>query len=100
LLKKDIQFLWTPQADEAFNLLKTALVNAPVLGIPNFAKQFVIETDDSDIGMGVVLMQDGHPISFLSKAFCSRNQALSTYEKKCPAILMVVDKWRSYLHGQ
>ncbi|XP_066374840.1 uncharacterized protein [Miscanthus floridulus] len=61
---------------------------------------FVIETDASDIGMGAVLMRDGHPISFFSKAFCPRNQALSTYEKECLAILMVVDKWTSYLHGK
>jgi hypothetical protein len=81
-------------------LLKKALTEAPVLSIPNFSKPFVIETDASDFGMGAVLMQDGHPISFLSKAFNSRSQAFSTYEKECLAIVMAVDKWRSYLHGQ
>lgn len=100
MLKKGIVFQWTPQAQEAFELLKNALSNAPVLGIPNFQKPFIIETDASDVGMGVVLMQEGHPISFLSKAFCPRNQALSTYEKECLALVMAVDKWRSYLLGQ
>lgn len=81
-------------------MLKEALVQAPVPAIPDFAKQFTIKTDASDLGMVIVLMQDGHPISFLSKAFYPRNQALSTYEKECLAILMAIDKWRSYLHGQ
>lgn len=99
LLKKGAIFQWTPQAQQAFQLLKYALSSAPVLSIPDFSKPFIIETDANDLGMGAVLMQEGHPISFLSKAFCPRNQALSTYEKECLAILMVVDKWRSYLHG-
>lgn len=100
LLKKGVQFQWTPQAQEAFQLLKKTLVQAPVLRIPDFSKQFIIETDASDLGMGAVLMQEGHPVSFLSKTFSTRNQALSTYEKECLAIIMAIDKWRSYLHGQ
>jgi hypothetical protein len=100
LLKKGTQFQWNPQANEAFELLKQALSTAPVLSIPDFGKQFIIETDASDMGIGAVLMQDGHPVSFLSKAFCPRNQALSTYEKECLALVMAVDKWRSYLLGK
>lgn len=87
-------------AQESFLLLKKALTEAPVLAIPDFTQQFVIETDASDLGMGAVLMQNGHPISFLSKAFSSRSQGFSTYEKECLAIVMAVDKWRPYLHGQ
>ena len=100
MLKKGIQFQWTPVAQEAFLLLKKALTEAPVLAIPDFSKPFVIETDASDIGMRAVLMQEGHPISFLSKAFSARSKAFSTYEKECLAIVMAVDKWRPYLHGQ
>lgn len=42
-------------------------------------------------------MQGGHPIAFLSKALGLKNQGLSTYEKECLAILLVVDRWRPYL---
>lgn len=37
LLKKGA-FEWTEEAQMAFASLKEALVNAPVLGIPNFSK--------------------------------------------------------------
>lgn len=97
LLKKGTSFAWTPSTQEAFDLLKLALVQAPVLAIPNFEKQFVLETDSSDVGFGVVLMQEGHPIAYLSKTVCLKNQGLSTYEKECMAIIMAVDKWRPYL---
>jgi hypothetical protein len=100
LLKKGTQCQWTSQANEAFELLKQALSTAPVLSIPDFGKQFIIEIDASDMGMGAVLMLDGHPVSFLSKAFFPKNQALTTYEKECLALVMAVDKWRSYLLGK
>jgi hypothetical protein len=50
LLKKGIQFHWTPTADIAFRALKRALMEAPVLALPDFSKRFIIETDA--IGMG------------------------------------------------
>jgi len=74
--------------------LKHALVSAQVLALPQFQKPFILETDASDHGVGAVLMQEGHPIAFLSQALCPKNAALSTYEKECLAILMAVDKWR------
>lgn len=97
LLKKGAIFLWTEKTEEAFQTLKKALISAPVLALPNFNDTFEIETDACDYGVGVVLMQKGHPIAFLSKALGPKNRGLSTYEKDCLAILMAVDKWRSYL---
>lgn len=70
---------------------------APVLALPDFTKTFVIETDASDKGVGAVLLQNGHPLSYISKALGPRNQQLSTYEKECLAILLAIDHWRSYL---
>lgn len=74
-----------------------ALSLAPVLAIPDFSKTFVVETDACDTGFGAVLMQDAHPVAYLSKPVCLKNQSLSTYEKECMAIIMAVDKWRPYL---
>jgi len=97
LLKKGTPFIWTCSTEEAFQLLKQALMEAHVLAILDFSKTFVLETDACDYGLGAVLMQEGHPVAYLSKPLCPRNQALSTYEKECMAILMAVEKWRPYL---
>lgn len=63
LLKKGAVFVWTDTTEQAFQLLKNALITAPVLAIPNFHKQFVVETDASDHGIGAALQQEGHPIA-------------------------------------
>lgn len=100
LLKKNNLFSWTAIEQQAFEGLKQALVQAQVLALLDFTKTFTVETDASDLGMGAVLMQGGHPISFLSKSFCDKNKGLSTYEKECMAVLLAVEKWRPYLQHQ
>lgn len=69
----------------------------PVLVLPDFSKPFCIETDASNSGVGVVLLQNGHPLAFLSQALSPKNQGLSAYEKEYMAILLAVEQWRSYL---
>jgi hypothetical protein len=90
-------FIWTPEHETAFTTLKQALVTAPVLALSNFSKSFVIETDASEAGVGDVLMQEGHPLVFLSKALGPKSRGLSTYEKEYMSILLAVHQWRSYL---
>lgn len=97
LLKKGVPFVWSSATDTAFQLLKQKLTQAPVLAVPDFNKQFTVETDASDLGIGAVLMQDQHPIAYLSQHLCPRNQALSVYEKECLAILLAIEKWKPYL---
>jgi hypothetical protein len=44
-----------------------------------------------------MLMQDQHPIAYISKTLGPKLQDLSTYEKEYVAVLLVVEQWRSYL---
>lgn len=71
-----------------------------MLGIPDFSKKIIVETDACKTGAGAVLMQDGQPLAYFSKAFSQRNMGLSTYEKELLAVVMAVNKWRGYLMGQ
>jgi hypothetical protein len=89
--------VWTPLLQQSFDHLKQALISAPVLALPDFTKEFQVETDTSTGGIGAVLMQNHHPIAYLSKALGVKAQALSTYEKECLALIMAITKWKPYL---
>jgi hypothetical protein len=65
--------------------------------LPDFTKTFHLQTDASDHGVGAVLLQEVHPLAFISKALGPRSRGQSTYEKEYLAILIAVDQWRSYL---
>jgi RNase H-like domain found in reverse transcriptase len=75
LLKKD-SFKWNPDAQQAFEQLKLAMITALVLSLPDFTKSFIIEIDASHHGIGAVLMQDKHHVAFISKKIDVKNQGL------------------------
>jgi len=76
-----------------------AMTRTPVLGLPDFTRPFTLETDACNDGIGVVLMQQGKPIAYLSKALGGKHKYLSIYEEFL-ALIMVVEKWRPYLQRQ
>lgn len=76
------------------------MTTTPLLAMPNFNAQFVVETDASDMGIEAVLMQKDQPIAFLSKALGPVHKKMSIYEKKFLALNMAVEKWRPYLQRQ
>jgi hypothetical protein len=99
LTKKD-NFLWGPEAKEAFNKLKLIMTTPPVLMLPNFSLPFEIECDAAGRGIGAVLMQKKQPIAYFSKALSDGNLAKSVYEKELMALVLCIQHWRHYLLGK
>ena len=77
LLEKNV-FQWLDRASAAFDKLKAAMTTTPVLTLPDFNRPFIIEADASGVGIGAILMQDGRPLAYTSKALSPSHQNKST----------------------
>ena len=97
--KKHAKVVWTPGYQQAFESLKTSLITAPVLAVPDFAKPFEIEADASDFCLGAVLLQDGHPIAYESRTFIPAERNYPTGERELCAVVHALKIWRCYLWG-
>ncbi|XP_025983169.2 uncharacterized protein [Glycine max] len=97
IVKKNVGFKWGKKQEEAFAALKHRLTNAPILAMPNFAKSFEIECDVSNVGIGAVLLQEGHPIAYFSEKLGAAALNYSTYDKKLYALVRALQTWQHYL---
>ncbi|XP_078247519.1 uncharacterized protein LOC144588463 [Pogona vitticeps] len=103
--KADDRIPWTSDCEEAFQRLKQALINYPVLRAPDFDREFIIYTDASNSGVGAVLCQedengDQHPVSYLSRKLQKGERHLATVEKECLAIVYAIQKAKPYIWGR
>ncbi|KAH0639762.1 hypothetical protein KY285_036348 [Solanum tuberosum] len=96
-LLKNGNFHWDPTASTTFEHLKQAITSAHVLALPDFSKGFIVETDDSGNGIGVVLAQGTNLIAFFSQGLSYRCKSLFLYERELLAVVSTVQKWRLYL---
>ena len=89
-----VQFAWNPFADRAFQQLKVALSTAPVLRLPDFSKLFDVATDASGVGIGAVLSQDTHPVSYFSEKLNEAKVRYSNYDQELYAVIQTLRYWR------
>ena len=75
------------QQEKAFTALKEKLTKAFVLILPDLAKSFELECDVSWVGIGVVLMQEGHPIAYFSEKLNGATLSYYTYDKDLYALI-------------
>src|SRR6218665_637613 len=104
LTRKDVRFNWTHECDEAFEQLKTALTEAPVLALPLDEGQFVLDTDASGEAIGAVLsqVQEGveRVICYGSRVCSLPEQNYDVTRRELLAIIYFLKLYRPYLLGR
>lgn len=105
LTSSKLPFVWSPDAEQAFQTLKERFTSAPVLIHPNPALQFIVEVDASDTGVGAVLSQRSpsdqklHPCAFFSRRLSPAEQNYTIGDRELLAVKMALDEWRHFLEG-
>jgi len=82
-----VTFTWGERQDQAFALLKEKLTKASIIVLPGLSKTFELECDASGLGVGVVLLQGGHPIAYFSEKLHGTALMYPTYDKELYALV-------------
>lgn len=98
---------WTKQCDDAFELIKQKLTSSPILGYPDFKREFIVETDASMDGLGAVLSQQQDNgkvvIAYASRTLRPQERNMNNYSSMKLELLAlkwaVTEKFRDYLLG-
>ena len=104
LTKEKNPFFWGPEAESAFITLRQAMIQEPVLKLPDFNKIFLIRPDASDDAIGAALLQEHectwHPVAYFSRKLTDPQKNWSIWEKEAYALVSAVQHWDYYLSGQ
>ena len=96
---KGIPFVWGPEHDEAFAVLKQEITTAPTLRYYDPSKPLTIQTDACTKGLGAALLQDGQPVYFASKSLTKAHQNYVAIELEMLAVCWALKKFHHYIHG-
>ncbi|GFY34448.1 retrovirus-related Pol polyprotein from transposon 17.6 [Trichonephila clavipes] len=97
-LKRKLKiYLWSIEAQKAFDLVKGAITKAPVLKLPDIKKPFELFTDASSIGVGAVLNQEQRPVVFASRTLSATERNYAVTERGCLAVVWALNEFRTYL---
>jgi hypothetical protein len=99
LTRKANAWDWTGRCQDAFELLKQKLTEASLLRTPDERLPYEVVTDASDLGLGAVLLQEGHPVAFESRKLNSAELNYNVTEKEMLAVVHALHVWRCYLEG-
>ena len=100
ITKKDIGFTWGQDQQKAFDTLKKACADPPVLCTFQANEPARIETDASDLAIGACLCQikdqKWHPVAYYSRKMSAAEQNYNIHDKELLAVVCALQNWRVY----
>jgi hypothetical protein len=102
---KYAKFEWSNEMERSFIKLKEELAGEAKLYLPNYKKEFILETDASDTGLGACLLQKNDkeqmvPIRWASKKLTKTEQNYAITEKELYAVVWGMEHFSYQLKGR
>lgn len=94
---KEGKLRWTPEAGEAFEVIKMKLTTAPILVLPDFSLPFELHWDALKLGIGAVLSQQSRPVAFYNEKLAGARSRYITYDVEFYVIVQAIKHWKHYL---
>ena len=105
LTSTKVRFAWSPEAEAAFWGLKGRFTSAPILIHPDPERQFIVEVDASNTGVGAVLSQclagdaKVHLCAFYSHRLAPAGLNYDIGNKELLAVKLAIEEWRQWFKG-
>ncbi|XP_062403787.1 uncharacterized protein K02A2.6-like [Sardina pilchardus] len=104
LTKQDAEWKWGEDEQQAFELLKKALIKAPVMAYYTLGRPTRITCDASPVGLGAILEQqqlDGvwKPVYYASRKLTPTESRYSQFEREALGVFWACRKFSLYLIG-
>lgn len=85
---------------ECYNKVKGLLVSAPVLRFFDTKETTVLTVDASSYGLGAVLLQNEHPVPYVSATLSESQRRYAQIEKELLAVVFALEHFHYYEYGR
>ena len=99
LQKHDTVWAWESEQQAAFEKIKTALTTLSVLTYFDKDEEHIIQTDALKTGLGAVLLQDGQPVVYASRALTDTEYRYSNIERELLGVVFGLERLHHYTFG-
>ena len=99
LTKKEVAYVWGPEHDRAFAAVKQEVSTLGVLRYFDPKAETVIQTDALK-GLGAVLLQQGQPVCYASKALTETEQRYSNIEREALGLVWGLERFHYFIYGK
>jgi len=101
LTRKEKAWEWGDKQQEAFEMLKEAMITEPILQHFDLERAITIETDVSDYAIGAICSQPDekeilHPVAYYSRKLKDPERNYDIHDKELLAIVDALRKWDTY----
>ena len=101
--RTNLHWDWNPSTDAKFHRLKQWICNTllkTTLVYFDPTKSIVIQTDDSEYGLGAAFLQDGRPLAFASKILTDVKTQYNNIKHECLSVCFGLEKFHTYIYGR
>ena len=97
---KGAKFEWSQKCQDIFDKIKHLLTTTHILKLVDSYKEFIIYMENCKEGLGGVLLQEGHVVSYDSRKIKDHEKNYRPDDLKLDAIIHALKMWYHYFLGK
>ena len=96
--RNGVEWCWLEQHQYALTKIRKLITAASVLAYAK--REVIIQCDTSQSGLGAVLLHEGRPVCYASRALTTTEENYAHVEKELLVIVFSWDKFDQYVYGR